>query len=81
MFRARRAHHRERQIVSIQPLVTEKNLCITLVIYQESLHDARSTECKTSLNSNETKYLNKRHFKAFVVHSVLLHHYTDQPLE
>ena len=24
----------------------EKNLCITLVIYQESLQDARSTECK-----------------------------------
>ena len=24
----------------------EKNLCITLVIYQESLHDARSTKCK-----------------------------------
>jgi len=22
------------------------NLCITLVIYQESLHDARSTKCK-----------------------------------
>ena len=24
----------------------EKNLCITLVIYQESLHVARSTKCK-----------------------------------
>ena len=24
----------------------EKNLCITLVIYQESLHDALSTKCK-----------------------------------
>ena len=24
----------------------ERNLCITLVIYQESLHDARSTKCK-----------------------------------
>jgi hypothetical protein len=24
----------------------EKNLCITLVVYQESLHDARSTKCK-----------------------------------
>ena len=105
MFRAHRAHHQERQIVSIQPLVTvilcwwpwcvqvgrtcthlghqhrmtvtrgyidticlswwwawrarnmqrvinrneyiEKNLCIMLVIYQESLHDARSTKCKT----------------------------------
>ena len=25
----------------------ERNLCVTLVIYQESLHDARSTKCKT----------------------------------
>jgi hypothetical protein len=24
----------------------ERNLCVMLVIYQESLHDARSTECK-----------------------------------
>ena len=24
----------------------ERNLCVTLVIYQESLHDARSTKCK-----------------------------------
>ena len=24
----------------------EKNLCIMLVIYQESLHDARSTKCE-----------------------------------
>jgi hypothetical protein len=24
----------------------EKNLCITLFVYQESLHDARSTKCK-----------------------------------
>ena len=24
----------------------EENLCITLVIHQESLHDARSTKCK-----------------------------------
>jgi hypothetical protein len=23
----------------------ERNLCVTLFIYQESLHDARSTEC------------------------------------
>ena len=97
MFRAHSAHHQERQIVSIQPLVTiilcwwpsfvqvgsrlehrmivtrggidiiclswwwavcarnmlrvinkyiERNLCATLVIYQESLHDARSTKCK-----------------------------------
>jgi len=68
MFRARRAHHQERQIVSIQPLCPdddhdvletcrvinrnkyiEKNLCITLGIYQESLHDARSTKCKTKI--------------------------------
>ena len=99
IFRARRAHHQERQIVSIQPLLTvilcwwpryvhksrppaqsdsyqrlywynlsllvintvcskhvesykqkinniERNLCVTLVIYQESLHDARSKKCK-----------------------------------
>ena len=108
MFQARLAHHQERQIVSIQPLVRvvlcwwprcvqverrlllptctqlghqhrmtvtsgwidticlswwwarcarnverginrnkyiEKNLCITLVIYHESLHDALSTKC------------------------------------
>ena len=25
----------------------ERNLCVTLVIYQESLLDARSTKCKT----------------------------------
>ena len=56
MFRAHRAHHQERQIVSTQPLVAvggrvvcrlgvhsqpaplvERNLCVTLVIYQESL--------------------------------------------
>ena len=30
----------------------EKNLCITLVIYQESLHDARSTKCKTDSRSS-----------------------------
>ena len=106
MFRAHRAHHQERQIVSILPLVTvtlccwpcpvqvgsrlctrnghrhrvtvtrgsidticlswwwaqcawnmyrvinkknkyiERNLCVTLVIYQESLHDAQTTKCK-----------------------------------
>jgi hypothetical protein len=58
MFQAHRAHHQERQIVSIQPLVAvtlcrvqvgrihRKELCVTLVIYQESLHDARSTKCK-----------------------------------
>ena len=43
----------------------EKNLCITLVIYQESLHDARSTKCKnyvaefrveTSCHINKTIY-------------------------
>jgi hypothetical protein len=73
MFRAHRAHHQEREIVSIQPLVAvalfwwpcrvqvgsepddehdvletcrvknknkyiERNLCVTLVIYQEYLH-------------------------------------------
>jgi hypothetical protein len=27
----------------------ERNLCVTLVIYQESLHDARSTKCKIFL--------------------------------
>jgi hypothetical protein len=59
MFRAHRAHHQERQIVSTQPLVAvtlcrwpcrvqvgrpahdtakyiERNLCDTLVIYQEA---------------------------------------------
>jgi len=64
MFRAHRAHHQERQIASIQPLVAvtrcrwpccvqvgcslPTELCATLVIYQESLHDARSTKCKIS---------------------------------
>jgi hypothetical protein len=86
MFRAHRTHHQERQIVSIQPLVTvilcrvtvtrgcieticlswwwarcawnmyrviirnkyiEKDFCIMLVIYRESLHDALSTKCKS----------------------------------
>jgi len=28
------------------PLVHRKDLCVTLVIYQESLHDARSTKYK-----------------------------------
>jgi hypothetical protein len=101
LFRAHRAHHQERQIVSIQPMVTvtlcwwpcrvqvgsspptckrhshrqlpevvltqfvfptdehdvletrrvknkylERNFCVTLVIYQESLYDAWSTKCK-----------------------------------
>jgi len=34
----------------------EKNLCITLVIYQESLRDARSTESKIIrvINSSKT---------------------------
>jgi hypothetical protein len=81
MFRAHRAHHQERQIVSIQPLVTvtlcwwpcyvqvgnelrsiptctrhkyrERNLCFTLVIYQESLNDARSTKCKNLLGYSD----------------------------
>jgi len=26
----------------------ERDLCVTLIIYQESLHDARSTKCKSS---------------------------------
>ena len=46
MFRARRAHHQERQIVSIQPLVT---VCITLVIYQEYIHTAASVSIFTEL--------------------------------
>jgi len=122
MFRAHSAHHQEKQIVSIQPLVTvilcwwprcvqsllptcthlshqprmtvirgcidticlsrwcvlktcrvinrnkhiEKNLCITLVIYQESLHDARqqNVKCddkfcwsKTSMKTTSTHFL------------------------
>jgi hypothetical protein len=28
----------------------ERNLCVTLVIYQKSLHDARSTKCKKVVN-------------------------------
>ena len=50
-FRAQSVHHQERQIVPIQPLVTVI-LCwwprcvLHVVIYQESLHDARSTKCK-----------------------------------
>jgi len=65
IFRAHRAHHQERKIVSVQPLVAvtlsvavscagptctrhghrhRKELCVTLVIYQESLHDSRSTK-------------------------------------
>ena len=30
----------------------EKNLCITLIIYQDSLYDARSTKCKTHITLN-----------------------------
>jgi len=30
------------------------NLCITLVIYQESLNDARSTKCKIKTTKNFT---------------------------
>jgi hypothetical protein len=74
MFRARRAHHQERQFVSIRPLVTvilcwwprcvqilptctpckyiEKNLCITLVIYQGSLHISSLTFVLQSLPSS-----------------------------
>ena len=33
-------------IISNRNEYIEKNLCITLVIYQESFHDARSTTCK-----------------------------------
>jgi hypothetical protein len=124
MFRAHRAHHRERKIVSIQPLVavtlcrlpcrlqvgseltpytrhghrervtatrgyidticlswwwwarcarnmyrvknknkhTEKELCLTLVIYQESLNYVQSTKYKiihTTLNCNCSMYWRK----------------------
>jgi hypothetical protein len=61
MFRAHRAHHHERQIVSTQPLVT---VCVggrvvsSLVIYQESLHDAWSTKYKILLNFSYRIYLN-----------------------
>ena len=34
----------------------EKNLCSTLVIYQGSLHDARSTKCKTVLSVNDIRH-------------------------
>ena len=33
----------------------ERNLCVTLVIYQESLHDARSTKCKNVLRVNNKR--------------------------
>ena len=49
MFRAHRAHHQERQIVSIQRLVTVI-LCwwprCVQVRRRITLHDARSTTCK-----------------------------------
>jgi hypothetical protein len=37
----------------------EKNLCVTLVIYQESLHDARSTKYKISISATSPTH---RHF-------------------
>jgi hypothetical protein len=102
MFQAPRVQHQERQIVSIQPLVSvtlcwwpcrvqvgsklptctrhghkflspddehkvlktcrvihknkyiERNLCVMLVIYQESMHDAWSTKCKFRVNVQST---------------------------
>ena len=56
MFRAHRTHHPERQIVSIQHLVAV-TMCRwpcrlqvgSEVIYQESLHDARSAKYKSCL--------------------------------
>ena len=131
MFRAHRAHHQERQIVSIQPLVTvilcwwlrcvqvetcthlshqlrmtitrgcidticpswwwarcarnmyrvinrnkyiEKNLCITLVIYQESLHDVRSTECKKQ-NGKSQKFLCTMRMRYHMISSDSVNHY------
>jgi len=79
MFRGHRAHHQERQIVSIQPLVTVilfwwprcvqvgRRLCITLVIYQESLHDARSTKCKISQCKTSNTNIQNVKYYCFVV--------------
>ena len=39
----------------------ERNLCVRLVIYQESLHDARSTKCK-NVNTDEL-FISKGHLK------------------
>ena len=36
----------------------EETLCITLVIHQESLHDARSTKCKKKKNTYMYRCLN-----------------------
>ena len=47
----------------------EKNLCITLVIYQESLHDARSTKRKTS--SSSSRIIEK--FSAQHLHIAVIH--------
>jgi hypothetical protein len=35
----------------------KRNLCVTLVIYQESLHDARSTKCKRSLSKLRSNFI------------------------
>ena len=57
MFRAHRAHHQERQTVSIQPLVVinknkyiERNLYVTLVIYQESFFFSPYPSSRTPWN-------------------------------
>jgi hypothetical protein len=53
MSRSPRAHHQERQTLSTQPLVTVTlcwwpwNLCVALVLYQESLHDAGQQNVKS----------------------------------
>ena len=46
MFRARCVRNMQRVINKNKYI--ERNLCVTLVVYQESLHDARSTKCKIS---------------------------------
>jgi hypothetical protein len=45
----------------------EKNLCITLVIYQESLHDARSTKCKIFKKWLQEKLIPNLESKSFTV--------------
>ena len=53
------------------------NLCITLVIYQESLHDARSTKCK-----KKNRYvINMSEFFFLMVGILIIYHSPVRPVK
>jgi hypothetical protein len=47
-------------------------MCITLVIYQESLHDARSTKCKNSSTYNFYLYMLNFLLSCLSLHTLLI---------